>query len=131
MKVRHIHASPEEYIAVHRDGSGGSGGSGGDFEEDMTGCLIVAIIGFAVYLIITFWKFILCGILLIAAGWLIWKFRGPIRRFLVASFLRIVSVILSLQQYFRQKRSLPQQGSRKTLPKQTHDSDYGKIIQRR
>ena len=48
MKVRHIHASPGEYIAVHRDGSGGSGGSGGDFEEDMTGCLIVAIIGFAV-----------------------------------------------------------------------------------
>ena len=45
MKLRHIHASPGEYIAVHRDGSGGSGG---DFEGDMTGCLIVAIIGFAV-----------------------------------------------------------------------------------
>ena len=75
MSVRHIHARPGEYIAVHRDGhrrhSGGSGGDG-------SGCLFLII----AFLIWSFWREILVislvlGIVALIA-WLGWTFRTQI-----------------------------------------------------
>lgn len=81
MSVRHIHAHPGEYIAVHR---GGGNGSSADSEKGFA----VLIIAVAVILFL-FWKAILtflfyalmvCLGVAFAAGalWLLWTYRSPI-----------------------------------------------------
>ena len=76
MSVRHIHAKPDEYIAVHRDGgyTGGSRSSGDD--SGFFGCLLMIAIGFVIYAVIViveavvnfianYWPVLLAGIALI------------------------------------------------------------------
>ena len=78
MSVRHIHASPGEYIAVHRNGGSrptrrGGGGGGGSGGEGL-GCLLL--------LALFFWREILSLAFLLGVialvGWLVWKFRSQI-----------------------------------------------------
>ena len=63
MGVRHVHARPGEYIAVHR-GHGGGGGSSGGGE----GCFGLLAIIFVIWLIASFWEiivgshFVCCGL---------------------------------------------------------------------
>ena len=75
-KVRHVHAKKNEYIAVHRGGSGGGGSS-----SDM-GCLSVLAVIFGIYavgyILINFWHILLT----IGAIALIIYFRKPILSFL-------------------------------------------------
>ena len=81
MSVRHIHASPGEYIAVHRNGGSRyhrSGSGGGT--SDASGCLVL-LIGVALY---CFWREIIViativGVLALV-GWLVWRFRVQLGR---------------------------------------------------
>lgn len=72
MKVRHIHAKPGQYIAVHRN-RGGSGHNGNDF-----GWLKLIIIGVGIWLVISFWQVIVALVITGVALWLLWIFRDPI-----------------------------------------------------
>lgn len=66
MSVRHIHARPGEYIAVHRKQKRGISRSDS----------IIAII--AILVAVSFWKFIVTGALIAAILYLIYIFRLPL-----------------------------------------------------
>lgn len=79
MSVRHIHARPGEYIAVHRN-RGSVSASRGDTGVSGVGIAVVVLA------VVFLWKIILKAILLMCAGvlvaaaaagvlWLLWKFR--------------------------------------------------------
>ena len=74
MSVRHVHAKPGEYIAVHRNHGGGGGGTSGDG----MGCLTLVAVGFAIWLIVSLWEIILACLIIALAIWLIWLFRAPL-----------------------------------------------------
>lgn len=82
MSVRHIHARPGEYIAVHRSGGAAAGG-----RESLTAVGIIAVILAVVF----FWEIILkailfaCAVVLavaLASGvlYLLWTFRQQLWR---------------------------------------------------
>ena len=146
MSVRHIHANPGEYIAVHRNGGyrssrggSGSGSSGGDG----IGCL--CIIG--IILFCCFWKEILTiafvvGILVLI-GWLIWTFRTQIGKGLYIGSIviwhgicKFVSYIINrfVVFYYAIKTHWSKR-AQKTQPisistQQKYGANYGKIIQK-
>ena len=142
MSVRHIHASPGEYIAVHRNGRYHGGGS-----SDASGCLVL-LVGVAVY---CFWREILVIAAIVGTlaliGWLVWRFRGQLGRAAVA-VCRIawkgirIAAIFTWRQTVRgyrfctakltSRRPAPTPAGQKTplMPlSASHHDDYGKIIQ--
>ena len=76
MSVRHIHAKPGEYIAVHRNGGYRSSRGGGS--ADGIGCLFLV----ALFLLLSYWKEIIIIALSLGIvalfGWLVWTFRRQI-----------------------------------------------------
>lgn len=74
MSVRHVHAKPGEYIAVHRNHGSGGGGTGGDG----MGCLTLVAVGFVIWLIVSLWEIILACLIIAPVLWLIWIFRAPL-----------------------------------------------------
>ena len=98
MSVRHIHANPGEYIAVHRNGGykptyqrriGGGGGGGGSSIGEVIGCIIpfvlfycfiykINIISLVLCIALTILAFALCLGLIILIGWLVYKYRTQI-----------------------------------------------------
>lgn len=105
MRLRHIHAKPGEHVVVHRkhrnytpslyqspnyyisSGNYANGSVGGGSSCDSGGCLsILGMVAF-VFVIIVFWKEILCVLLgigvLFLIGWLIWKFHLELVRGIV------------------------------------------------
>lgn len=145
MSVRHIHANPGEYIAVHRNGGSrptrGGGGSGGGGGGDIApGCLFV--------LALFFWREILAAAfwlgVIALVGWLVWKFRSQIGSGLcavVGGLLRALWWIVSLAWripigVYNAIRGRRQQGAAVTSqgpsPASTNQGspDYGRIIQK-
>lgn len=128
MKVRHVHASSNEYIAVHRTGT--SGGAG-------LFCLIAVIFG--VWLFVQLWQFIVICAAIAAGVWLIWVFRGILLKavcwagrllgkLLMAGGRIICRLIGSGWKKFRNGKKLTDS---ETSPEEYNaDSvNYGKIIQ--
>ena len=142
MSVRHIHASPGEYIAVHRNG-GYRPTHGGGSGSDGMGCL--CIIG--IILIFCFWKEILIisfflGILALV-GWLIWTFRTQIGKGIciagiaiwhgccyVLSYvcIKIKAAYNAIRNRLAQRTKNPQPIGSCSSSKQS--TNYGKIIQK-
>lgn len=79
MSVRHVYARDGEYIAVHRN-HGGYVGSSCSSSTDDDGWLIVVGILFCVWVIYLLRYIILAAAILIALGWLIWKFYRQKKR---------------------------------------------------
>lgn len=141
MSVRHIHASPGEYIAVHRNGRYHGGGS-----SDASGCLVL-LIGFAVY---CFWREILVvativGVLALI-GWLIWRFRVQLGKAAVAvcriawKGVRFAAIFTWRQAVRGYRFCATRLASRRATtpvrqktplapPSASRPDDYGKIIQ--
>ena len=126
MSVRHIHAKPGEYIAVHRGHGGGGGSSSGGGE----GCLGLLAIIFVIWFIASFWKILVALAILCAVIWLIWIFRRPIWQGLCWIFTKLANLVCAgyrgLQSYWSRKK-LSQQAS----PYSNKSADYGKIRQHR
>ena len=73
MSVRHIHARPGEYIAVHR------GTHKGADNNAMVLLYVIGIVGIGL-IVCLFWQVILAGLLVAGAAWLLWKYRASLRR---------------------------------------------------
>ncbi len=121
MKIKHINAGPDEYVAVHRRGSrrggGGSGGGGGGGTGNGMGCLL--LLG-----IIFFWDEILAIITIVTVAavgygiiYCIGKFHREIWYVVVFFFVGPVKLLKKL---FALKNSLPikTKTSRRTSVKQ-------------
>ena len=70
MSVRHVHARPGEYIAVHRkhgNGGGSHSGNGGGDE----GCLYIIAIIIVIWIIASIWKILVALAIFCAVIWLI------------------------------------------------------------
>ena len=145
MSVRHIHARPGEYIAVHRghghggrSGRGSSGGSG-------TGCLYLLAIIFVIWFIASFWEILVSLAILCAVIWLIWIFRRPIWHAVCWIFSKLANLVQAgyrvLQARRAQKKhtqdATPWPGAPVTsitqnlTPYSSKSADYGKIRQHR
>ena len=128
MSVRHVHARPGEYIAVHRkhgNGSGHSGNGGGD-----EGCLYIIAIIIVIWIIASFWKILVALAIFCAVIWLIWTFRRPIWHGLCWIFTKLINLICAgyrgLQLYCSRKKH-----SQQPAPYSSKSADYGKIRQHR
>ena len=126
MSVRHIHAKPGQYIAVHRGHGGGGGSSSGGGE----GCFGLLAIIFVIWFIASFWEIIVAVAILCVVGWLIWTFRRPIWYGLCWIFTKLINLTCAgyrgLQSYWSQKK-LTQQAT----PYSNKSADYVKIRQHR
>ena len=126
MSVRHIHAKPREYIAVHRGHGGKSGGgsSGGGGE----GCLGLIAIIFVIWFIASFWEILVALAILCTVIWLIWIFRRPIWQGLCLVFTKLANLTCAgyrgLQTCWSRKKLLQQ-----SVPYSDKSADYGKIRQ--
>ena len=143
MSVRHIHAKPGEYIAVHRGHGGKSGGgsSGGGGE----GCLGLIAIIFLIWFIASFWEILVALAILCAVIWLIWIFRRPIWQGLRWVFTKLANLVQAgyrgLQARRAQKKhtqnATPWPGApvasitQNSTPYSSKSADYGKIRQHR
>ena len=123
MSVRHVHAKPGEYIAVHRNHGGGGGGTSGDG----MGCLTLVAVGFAI--------------------WLIWFFRAPLGKaigwsakhlwsFITWSMSKIGMTVSSAWMKFKNRKGQNNTQSSSEqhpfTPEYNSSTDnYGKIIQNR
>ena len=126
MSVRHIHARPGEYIAVHRGHGGRSGGgSSGDGGE---GCLGLIAIIFVIWVIASYWEILVTLAILCAVIWLIWTFHRPIWHGLCWIFTKLRYLICAgyrgLQTCCSRKKL-----SQKATPYSNKSADYGKIRQ--
>ncbi len=140
MSVRHVHARPGEYIAVHR-GHGGGGGSSGGGE----GCFGLLAIIFVIWLIASFWEIIVAVAILCVVGWLIWTFRHPIWYGICWIFSKLANLVQAgyrgLQARRAQKKytqnATPCPGApvasitQNSTPYSSKSADYGKIRQHR
>lgn len=140
MSVRHVHARPGEYIAVHR-GHGGEGGSSGGGE----GCFGLLAIIFVIWLIASFWEIIVAVAILCVVGWLIWTFRHPIWYGICWIFSKLANLVQAgyrgLQARRAQKKytqnATPCPGApvasitQNSTPYSSKSADYGKIRQHR
>ena len=123
MSVRHIHAKPGQYIAVHRHR-----GSGGGTDA---GCAQILGIGLLIVVIVSLWKIIVGLAVLAAAGWLIWTFRHAIWSGVCRLFRSIGDLIGACRRRIRNRRAakrLPHGGA---LNLNCYYADYGKIRQHR
>ena len=141
MSVRHVHAKPGEYIAVHRHRGGRSSGVEG------IGCLAVIAFGFTVWFIVSYWKIILTCVIASLALWLIWEFRSPLWKAvcwiskqlwsLISKSLDLVVKAVRagyLKIKNRQKKKCIQAPASICSASEEYNSssaDYGKIIQNR
>ena len=141
MSVRHVHAKPGEYIAVHRNHGGGGGGTSGDG----MGCVTLVAVGFAIWLIVSLWKIILACLIVALALSLIWIFRTPLCKaigwlakllwsFITWSISKIGMTASSLWGKFRNRKVQKcSQSSSEQCPftpeYNTSSANYGKIIQ--
>jgi len=140
MSVRHVHAKPDEYIAVHRDGSysGGSRSSGDD--SGIFGCLLMIAIGFVIYavfvivgaivtFVMNYWHILLGGIVF---ALILWFWGKSIAKFLWNGVLRLVKSFTS-RKTAGQQNSV--RGSSPALqienPQEPVYHPRGKIIQKR
>lgn len=132
MSVRHIHAKPGEYIAVHRHhggyyrGGGGGGGTGGGGE----GCLSILAVLFVIWIIASFWEIILGLFILSVTIWVIWCFRHPIWSGVCLISAKVRNCICAggkrLHSYYIRKKQ-----ARTNNAKKCQYADYGKIRQHR
>ena len=130
MSVRHIHAKPDEYIAVHRNhGNGSGGGRSGNGGGD-EGCLYIIAIIIVIWIIANIWEILVALAVFCAAIWLIWTFRRPIWRGLCWIFTKFINLICAgyggLQKYCSRKKL-----SQQPAPYSNKSADYGKIRQHR
>lgn len=133
-RVRHIHASSDEYIAVHRShGRHYSSTSNGEDLEGCFGCIgyvcmgifALLIVGLIMSFIINFWHIILSIILIAVAVFLLIKFRKQV-------WNGIKNIYTYIRKYHNSKRILQTASSVNTKSHvQNHDPNYGKIIQKR
>ena len=122
MSVRHIHAKPGEYIAVHRR----HGSSGNDND----GCAYALGIGLLVVAIAALWKIIVCLAALAAVAWLVWTFRHAIWGGVCWLFRSSGNLIGACRKRIQNRgaaKGLPQSGN----PYFKNTADYGKIRQHR
>lgn len=131
MSVRHVHARPGEYIAVHRQhGSrgGGSGSGGGD------GCLTLLAIIFVIWIVASLWEIFVTLAIICAAGWLTWTFRRPLWAFLCWICAKLSLLLRAgckgIQAWYSQKK-LSQTNGAMNGNCVSDQSDYEKIRQHR
>ena len=158
MSVRHVHASPGEYIAVHRDGHSYTSSSrcrrssGGYGSGDGTGCLVLIGIVLAIF----FWDELLTLLWLVIAlalsagaiwlmGMIVQKYHVQIGRGLAITFhalwkackfttLFVWRLISKAYGIMMAKRASCHSDAQPVALLQTpekHSSEYGRIIQRR
>ena len=144
MSVRHVHAKPGEYIAVHRNHGGGGGGSS---SSDGGGCLAVIAVIFVVWFIASFWQIIVACAVTAIILWMIWIFRKPLGKAICWSAKKIWHLIaisstqiskgicscwLKFNNWRNQKRCQNPAIPHSISPEYNNSSaDYGKIIQNR
>ena len=140
MSVRHVHAKPDEYIAVHRDGgySGGRRSAGG--ESDLFGCLLMIAIGFVIYavfviveaivtFVMNYWYILLGGI---TFALILWFWGKSIAKFLWNGVLHLVKSFTS-RKTAGQKSPLSSSSPVLQIENQEEPAFHprGKIIQKR
>ena len=142
MRVRHVHAKPGEYIAIHRNHGGRSSSSG-----DVMFFLMLAATGLVIWLIVSLWEIILTCLLVVFALCLIWIFRTPLGKAIcwsakhlwilcVGGATQIGKCICFCWAKFKTRRTGTDSQSPSeilSLPAEYNSSsaDYGKIIQNR
>ena len=102
MSVRHVHARPGEYIAVHRHGRPAS-----DSERWLYG---IGIIG-AIVFVCMFWQIILTCLIGAGVVWLIWVFRRPLGRAIGRNGRKLWRRTLRFRQEIRRQFSKTETGS--------------------
>lgn len=145
MSVRHIHAKPDEYIAVHRNhGNGSGGGRSGNGGGD-EGCLYIIAIIIVIWIIASIWEILVALAVFCAAIWLIWTFRRPIWHGVCWIFSKFANLVQAgyrgLQACRAQKKhtqnATPCPGApvasitQNSAPYSSKSADYGKIRQHR
>ena len=132
MSVRHVHARPGEYIAVHRNHRNGSRSGGGHSGNGSGngGCLWLLATVIVIWVIANFWEILVTLAILCAAIWLIWTFRHPIWHgvcWISKEFTNLICAgCRGLQSYWSRKRL-----SQQAAPHSNMSADYGKIRQYR
>ena len=148
MSVRHVHARPGEYIAVHRQHGGRvRGNGGGGTSRDNMGCLILVAVGVVIWLIVSLWKIILACLIIALVLWLIWIFQAPLGKaiswsakhlwnFIIWAISKIGMTVSSVWMRFKnqkvQKNSQTSSVQHPVTPEYNNSTaNYGKIIQKR